>query len=255
MKTRGYLILAVSLVIAANASGFAKWFHGKSKKSDKQGSTSVLIVDSGLAGCKVDIDGVGAGITDSKGTLLIEGVEAGDHYLHVQCPKQREVSYFISPQPGQKMQMDAQSAATSSHAPEVSPLDFAASEMELRHMVSQASQLRASGRFKEAIEALRKATVLDPRNSDLHRELGITFLMIHDWERARVEMLEAIRHDPGNVDAHSGLAYALEKLGDLNGALKEYRLCTKMDPHDTSYRDHYVEVLGLLYTQQKQKKH
>ena len=255
MKTCCYLILAISLAMTANTFGFAKWFHGKPKKPDKQDSLSVVVVDSGLPECKVDIDGVGSGITGTKGTLLIQDVEPGDHYLHVQCPAQRDVSYFISPSPGQKIQVEAQGAATSSRAAAVSPLDSAASEMQLRRMVTQAVQLRASGQFKEAVELLRKASTLDPRNGDLHRELGITFLMIHDWERARIEELEAIRREPASVGAHSGLAYALEKLRDYNGALREYRICTQMDPHDTSYRDHYIEVLGLQYAQQKQKKH
>jgi Flp pilus assembly protein TadD len=131
----------------------------------------------------------------------------------------------------------------------------AASEMQLREMVSEAVQLRSSGQFKEAVELLRKATMLDPGNGDLHQELGITFLEFHDWERARVEMLEAIRREPNSVEAHSRLAYALEKLGDLDGALKQYRICTEMDPHDTSYRDHYVEVLGKLYSEKADKKH
>ena len=124
-----------------------------------------------------------------------------------------------------------------------------------REQFNTALQAFQSGQFKEAVELLRKAMMLDPRNGDLHRELGITFLMFHDWERARVEMLEAVHREPDNVDAHSGLAYALQKTGDLDGALKEYRLCRKMDPNDTSYQDHYVEVLGQLYSEKSQKKH
>lgn len=255
MKTCVYFIFAISLALTANSYGFAKWFHGKSKKADKQGSVSTVAVDSGVPGCKVDVDGVGAGITSSKGTFLIQDVVPGNHYVHVQCPGQRDVSYFISPEAGQKIEVEAQGAANSSRAATMTPLESAASEMQLRHMVTQADQLRANGQFKEAIELLRKAAALDPRNGDLHRELGITFLMIHDWENARVEMLEAVRREPESVGAHSGLAYALEKLGDYNGALREYRICTKMDPHDTSYRDHYIQVLGLQYAQQNQKKH
>lgn len=251
MRTRTPVILAILLMLAADACGFAKWFHGKSKKSAKQAST--IVVDSGLRGCKVDIDGVGSGITGTKGTLLIEGVQPGDHYLHVQCPEQRDASYFISPDPGQRLQVNARAAATRSQPSTTSPLEAAASERMLRQMVTQAVQLRASGQFKDAIELLRKAAAMDPRNGDLHRELGITFLMIHDWERARVEMLEAIRREPDSADAHSGLAYALEKLGDLDAALRQYRICTHLDPHDSSYQQHYTEVLGKLYAQKKKK--
>ena len=67
-----------------------------------------------------------------------------------------------------------------------------------------------------------------------------------DWPRARVEMLEAIRHDPQDADAHNGLGYALEKLGDLDGALKEYRTATHLDPDDSSYQHHYLDALGKI---------
>ena len=255
MKTRAHVVLLLSLALAVNAYALPKWFHGKSKKNAKQDSSATVVVESGLPGCKVDIDGEGAGVTGSKGTLSVEEVDPGDHYLHVRCPGQRDASYFISPAAGQKLQVNTRSSAVGSPEADSSPLAAAEARRQLRCMVSQAVQLRASGQFKEAVELLRRATQLDPRNGCLHPGVGNSLLMLHDWERARVEMLEAVRREPGNVDAHSGLAYALEKLGDLDEALKQYRICTQMDPHDTSYRDHYVEVLGMLYTKKAQKKH
>lgn len=254
MNTRGYMVLLLGFALAGNSYCAAKWFRGKSKKSSKQDSAVTVVVDSGLAECKVDVDGEGAGITNAKGILSIEDVEPGDHYVHVQCPEKRDMSYFISPPPGKQLRIEAQASATTSPVGVASPLSRVETDMQLRRMVTQAVQLRADGQFEEAVELLRKATVLDPRNGDLHRELGITFLMFHDWERARVEMLEAIHREPDSVDAHSGLAYALEKLGDLDGSLKQYRICTHLDPDDTTYRDHYVEVLGMLYAQKAQKK-
>jgi tetratricopeptide (TPR) repeat protein len=253
MNTRPHIGFLLALALAGNAYGSAKWFRGK--KHGKQDASASVSIVSGLAGCKVDVDGDEAGATGSEGNLMLNGVDPGDHYVHVLCPGQRNASYFISPPAGQHVEVDARAAATNSRAAESSPLNPAASELELRHMVSEADQLRSSGQFREAVELLRKATLLDPRNGDLHRELGITFLMFHDWERARVEMLEAVRREPESVEAHSGLAYALEKLGDLDEALKQYRICTQMDPHDTSYRDHYVEVLGMLYSQKAKKKY
>ncbi|MCL5005193.1 MAG: tetratricopeptide repeat protein [Acidobacteria bacterium] len=83
----------------------------------------------------------------------------------------------------------------------------------------------------------------------------LTFLLAHDWERARVEMREAIHHDPGNAEAHSGLAYASEKLGNLQEALNEYLICTHLDPHDASYQRHYTEVLGEIVARQEKRKH
>lgn len=253
MKFRTHVVLAISMLLVAGTCGFGKWFHGKSRKQGNHDST--VMVDSGRRGCKVDIDGVGAGVTGTKGALLVSDVHPGNHYLHVQCPTMRDVSYFISPQPGHTLQVNAKSAATASRLSGPMPRRSPATDRELRHLVTQAVLMRSGGQFKQAVELLRKAAALDPRNGDLHRELGITFLMFQDWERARVEMLETIRREPNNAEAHSGLAYALEKLGNLNGALKQYRICTRLAPHDALYHEHYVEVLGMLYAQQKHKKH
>lgn len=254
MARPSHIGFLLAFVLAGNVYGAPNWFHGK-KKHGRRSAAATLSVVSGAAGCKVDVDGVGAGITSAEGILTIKDVDAGDHYVHVLCPGQREASYFVSPPAGRQVRVDARAAATNAHAAANSPLNPAVSEMELRHMVSEAVQMRAGGKFQEAVALLRRATLLDPRNGDLHRELGITFLMYHDWERARVEMLEAVHREPEDVDAHSGLAYALEKLGDLDAALKQYRICTRLDPHDSSYRDHYVEVLGMVYAEKAKKKH
>lgn len=253
MTIRVHIGLFLAVALAGNSYATAKWFHGR-KHGKREASANVSVVTS-LPGCKVDVDGTAAGTTDSEGYLIVKGVSSGEHYVHVLCPGQRNTSYFISPPAGKEVEVDARAAATNSHAADNPSLNPAASELELRRLVSQADQLRSSGKFREAVALLRKAALLDPRNGDLHRELGITFLMYHDWENARVEMLEAVHREPDSVDAHSGLAYALEKLGDLDEALKQYRICTQMDPHDTSYRDHYVEVLGLLYSEKGKKRH
>jgi Flp pilus assembly protein TadD len=132
--------------------------------------------------------------------------------------------------------------------------DAAESKVELRQLVQKAVELRAAGLFDEAVAKLHEATQRDPENSDLHRELGITFLLAKEWKRARVEMLEAIKHDPDDADAHNGLGYALEKLGELEPALGEYRTATHLEPDDPTYRQHYIEALAKLTAQKSEKK-
>jgi Flp pilus assembly protein TadD len=67
-------------------------------------------------------------------------------------------------------------------------------------------------------------------------------------------MIEAIRHDQTDADAHNGLGYALEKLGDLDGAVKEYRAATHLDPSDATYRTHYFDALVKIAERQEKKK-
>jgi hypothetical protein len=223
-----------------------------SEKGRGQASAQVNVQARG-PGCSVDLDDQQVGKTDDHGVLVVPDVEPGDHYLHLRCPSEEDIAFFISPRPGENVTLDgtkAEEASTPQAKPALSPAE---AKVELRQLVQQAVQLRARGRLEEAVVQLREALKLDPENSDLHRELGITFLLGKDWKRARVEMLEAIRHDPTDADAYNGLGYALEKMGDLDAAVKQYRMATHLDPADPTYRTHYFDLLSKL-SQEKAKK-
>src|SRR5262249_24405231 len=146
------------------------------------------------------------------------------------------------------------SPSTGDVASDDPPLAAAQSKLQLRQLLLKAVELRAAGLFDEAAAKWRQAAERDPENSDLHRELGITFLLAKDWKRARVEMLEATKHDPDDADAHNGLGYALEKLGELDAALQEYRKASRLEPDNLSYRQHYIEALSKLSAQGADKK-
>lgn len=222
-------------------------------------SSARIVIHTSREGCAVELDAVPAGKTDAKGALALEDVEPSDHYLHVLCPSEdQESAYFVSLHAGEKAEIPPRPSIASGVAagpdPVRPPLGPAEAKIELRRDVQQAVRLRAQGRFDEAVRLLHEAARLDPENSDLHRELGITFLLDKDWKRARVEMLEALRHDPGDADAHNGLGYALEKLGELDAAVKEYRIATYLEPDNSSYRQHYLEGLGKAAVKNAQKK-
>jgi Flp pilus assembly protein TadD len=226
---------------------------GVASARDRQPQTAKVVVQAGRTGCQVELDADAAGTTDAAGNLTIANVDPGDHYIHVRCAGKPEAAYFISPKANEETRIlppkDAPSSAKASD-----PAAVAEDKIQLRRLVQQAVQLRAQARLDEAVAALREAMKLDPENSDLHRELGITFLMAKEWKRARVEMIEAIRHDQTDADAHNGLGYALEKLGDIDGAVKEYRIATHLEPDDPSYRTHYFEALVKIQTRQETKK-
>ena len=204
--------------------------------------------------CQVDIDGRAVGKTDAQGMLVVTEVEAGDHYLHLRCPSAQEKTYFISALGGKKLAIDEKHGSDASSLQASDGESVAEAEIQLRQLVQQAQQLRAQGRLDEAVERLRAAAKLDPANSDLHRELGISFLLGRDWKRARVEMLEAIHNDPTDADAYNGLGYALEKMGALSEAVKQYRMATHLDPADPTYRTHYFDILSKLSQENAKKK-
>jgi hypothetical protein len=223
---------------------------------DNEKETEIVraTIHAGHEGCQVDMDATPVGKTDPMGILMLDEVEPTDHYVHVRCAGQPEMTFFISPKAGDKVDIQPGSSSSTAAEPTGTPLEVAQAKIELRQLIQDAVRLRARGHIDESVQRLRDAAKMDPENSDLHRELGITFLLVKDWKRAEVEMMEALRHDPSDSDAHNGLGYALEKQGRLDDAVKEYRIATHLDPDDLSYRQHYVDALSKTMGQSTEKK-
>jgi hypothetical protein len=240
----------LGLCVIASATSFAVP-RGREKERPTVASVDVRVRH---AGCKVDLDDSTVGETGAEGVLLLAAVEPGDHYIHVDCPGQPEEAFFVSLAAGQSSVVKPEMAISGNTPAKASPLEEAQRRIKLTRAVQQAVRLRARGDLDQAVRLLREASRLDPENSDLHRELGITFLLGKDWARARVEMLEAIRHDPQDADAHNGLGYALDKMGDLDGAVTEFRIATRLDPGDASYNQHYLEALGKIAARDAEQK-
>jgi tetratricopeptide (TPR) repeat protein len=234
----------VAAVLALSSLGTSS----STSASRPQDATS-LEVEAGHQGCSVELDSAKAGETSVQGELLLGEIDPGDHYVHLDCPGEAEQVFFISPKPGERLSLRPEVAGNPP-----SPLEAAESRLELQKLVQNAIQLRAAGQFAEAIDHLHHAILLDTQNSDLHRDLGITFLMMKDWKRARVEYLEATRLDPGEADAHNGLGYALEKLGEIERARDEFRMAMRLDPGDPTYRQHYFEAEAGLAAEKAKKK-
>ncbi len=77
---------------------------------------------------------------------------------------------------------------------------------------------RRQGKVDEAIAAMRKAAVVDPRNSDLWTNLGVTYRGMRDFKSTN-EMLErahAISPDDGDIIAHQAEMYLAQ--GDIAAA-------------------------------------
>ena len=233
-------LVATIGLIAAPGSFAARDRASESGRATLQGFPS---------GCGVEMDSEPQGKTDAQCTVTLAEVETGDHYLHVNCPGQNEQEFFATIKPGENAVIKPKPPGGAPNA-----IAIAQAHELLTDLVRKAADARTSGHFDEAIADLRRAVDLDPANADLHRELGITFLLLKDWKAARVEYIEAIKHDPSEAESHNGLGYALEKLGDLGPAAKEYAAATHLDPDDSEYREHYFNALALLDAEKEKAK-
>lgn len=80
----------------------------------------------------------------------------------------------------------------------------------------------AQGRIQEAVEAFERVLGRFPEDRVVLNDTGSALLDLGRYPEARGMFERALRVDPEDIDAHSGLARALEALGDDGGA-KEHR--------------------------------
>ncbi len=85
---------------------------------------------------------------------------------------------------------------------------------------AQAYVERRMGRFDDAIASLQQALSLDPRNSALAHELGMTYLGVSRYPDAKNAFQRALALDPNNRNAKIWYAQAIELgTGDIPRAL------------------------------------
>jgi tetratricopeptide (TPR) repeat protein len=80
-----------------------------------------------------------------------------------------------------------------------------------------------TGRTKVGMDALRKATGLDPVNPRAFRALGLGCYGARDWKGAIAAMRQALALAPSVSAAHATIGDALLRQGDIKGAIAEYR--------------------------------
>jgi len=84
----------------------------------------------------------------------------------------------------------------------------------------QGLALARSGKSPEAILAFQAAARMDSSNAEVHLNLGKTELAVNRVSDAIAELQEALRLNPGNVQARHLLSQAYRRTGDLKSAAK-----------------------------------
>ena len=222
---------------------------------DQSPPRATLAVATDIAECEVGLDGEQVGQTNAKGDFTLEAIEPGEHYVQVSCPGQKLGSHFISLRSSQIFVLDVSARKTSSPATSSPDALGAAFKVRtrLRRHVNKALDFRNENKLPEAVRELRRAAPLDPSNSDIHRELGITFLLMKSWKRAANELRETLRLNPNSAEAQNDYGYALEKIGYLDEALEAYREAVNLAPEEETYLQRYANLLAKVYALKPRK--
>ena len=107
--------------------------------------------------------------------------------------------------------------------------------------------LNARGRTKEATAALQQALIIDPANAATKVNLAIQYQAAGMHGDARLLLEEAVRANPLAPEPHYALAGSLEKLGDRQGAIRQYDLFLatagpQLAPLQQQVRQHLVTL-------------
>jgi tetratricopeptide (TPR) repeat protein len=113
------------------------------------------------------------------------------------------------------------------------PADERMAEIDTRFQ--QAAVMLHAQRYDDALVALHRVLQLSPRLPEAHSNMGYALLGIEDYAGAYGFFKSATDLEPYLGNAYWGLAVALEKLGDLEGALGAMRIYIHLAPPDDPY--------------------
>lgn len=106
----------------------------------------------------------------------------------------------------------------------------------------------AAGRAADAAAVLADAVTKDPSYARGHYNLGTLQLKSRDFVRAVASFDRALLLSPYDADARYNRALARTRLGDLAGAIDDYKALTTSTRTTAAAKAHYN--LGLLYAKQ-----
>jgi eukaryotic-like serine/threonine-protein kinase len=90
--------------------------------------------------------------------------------------------------------------------------------------------LHEQGKFQQAIEAFRKATLVAPKSPMAWSNLGVEYLQIGQFAEATESLRRGLAIDPNSDDAASNLSLALRSQGKYEAALPFARKAVELNP-------------------------
>jgi len=95
--------------------------------------------------------------------------------------------------------------------------------------------LRRNGQDRRAVDFLRRAVAISPDSYDAQFTLGLVSYQLGDYQDAMLHMQAAVRCLPWAPDPHLYIGWAMTALGDLQGAIDQFRQAREKDPRGLKY--------------------
>jgi len=92
--------------------------------------------------------------------------------------------------------------------------------------------LRKQGRFRDGLEAFKKALELGGGGGDLKNEMAICLMELGDFKAAKKELEQALRETSNDIKIISNLGVLALKTGDRDKAASYFRTVLELDPED-----------------------
>jgi len=100
-------------------------------------------------------------------------------------------------------------------------------------LAAYARVLAATGQGAAAIARMKEAVAQQPRNAELHDDLGSLYAQAQDWPHAEQAFSEAIRLKPDSAAAHLHLGFVLQA-EQKPDAVQEWQQAYKLAPENAS---------------------
>jgi tetratricopeptide (TPR) repeat protein len=136
---------------------------------------------------------------------------------------------------------------------------------ELRRRVQQdpssiafaqlAEEYRRAGMFQDAVDVCRAGLGVHPGYVSARVTLGRALSALHQYEPAQQELEQVLRSAPENLAALRGLADVLQRQGELDQSLAQYRAALALVRHDPDLEQTIAELERQLSSSDDVPKH
>lgn len=86
-------------------------------------------------------------------------------------------------------------------------------------------------------------SVKDDNPGDIHLQLGVRYLSMNKLELAKENLLQALKNNSDNAQAHNALAFLYEKLKQFDNAKKQYETALDLTPDDLGIQNNFGRFL------------